>query len=224
MIIEQRVGGVILVFVLDRPFLIYLLSKLRNKNTVYPEFRRIMRKIGVFLGYEIANRINFEKTEVSTPLGKTDGLLLSEDIVLVAILRAALPLVEGFSEVFEGASIGFVVAKRIEKNSSEKGHFDVEISYINIPRIEKKILVIPDPMLATGSTIIAVIDKILEQGKPKRLIVCSVIASKYGISRVESTYPQVEIFTVSIDENLDSRGFIVPGLGDAGDRAFGTNS
>lgn len=141
--------------------------------------------------------------------------------MLIAILRAALPLVEGFSEVFEEAPIGFVVAKRKEKSGSESIDFDVEITYIKIPTIENRIVIIPDPMLATSSTLITVLDKILKYGKPKRIIFCGVIASKYGINRIKSVYPHVEIYTVAIDEKLDSHGFIVPGLGDAGDRAFG---
>jgi len=206
--------------ILKKPFLNQLLTKLRDKKTPYYVFRQTLKKMGIFMAYEIANDLEYREIKIRTPLSEASGFAMADNVVLIAILRAALPFVEGFLEVFEQARIGIVAARRIENQKSLE--FNVEIEYKNIPEIIDNIVIIPDPMLATGSTILATLRELFKMGWPRKTIVCSVIATKYGIDRILSKYPQIIIYTASIDKELNSKGYIIPGLGDAGDRAFGT--
>lgn len=175
------------------------------------------------MAYEIANDLSYKEIEVETPLGMAKGKIKQDEIVLVIVLRAALPLIHGMMEVFKDSYLGVIAAKRIENDGNHAGlDFGVEISYIKIPDINNKVIIVADPMLASGSTMISIISKLKELGKPKKIILATIIASRPGIERVMNNHSDVDIYTLAIDQKLNNYGYIVPGLGDAGDRAFGT--
>jgi uracil phosphoribosyltransferase len=213
------------VVVLDHPYIQEVLTILRNKYTSQIEFRKSMVKIGRMIGYELTRYMEKQRVEVETPVGKAEGVVIpdKDNILIVNVLRAAIPLVEGLLKAFPKARQGVISAKRIEDSIRGNDHmeFDVRIDYVNIPGIsEEDTVVVADPMLATGSTMNVVLDEVVKRGKPKRVIVLSVISTQTGIDKVLNVHPYVDIFTASIDKALNEKGYIVPGLGDAGDRSF----
>ncbi|MCL5788440.1 MAG: uracil phosphoribosyltransferase [Candidatus Marsarchaeota archaeon] len=211
--------------VLDRPFAKHILTQLRSVDTDQVNFRKNMVRLGRILGYEIADSLGSVEVEVQTPLARTKGTVIDslDRVVIVNVLRAATPLVEGLLKAFPSARQGVVVAKRIERSgSAPPAEMDVEIHYSRIPSIRAEdIVIVADPMLATASTVLKVIGLVEKQGTPKALYVVCVIASKYGIERLVTSKKNIRVFAVQVDPVLDERGYIVPGLGDAGDRAFG---
>lgn len=208
------------VSLIDHPYAHHVLTRLRDVSTQSLEFRKGLVKLGRIMGYEIARTFPKREVEARTPLGVAKGILLEDldKVVIVEVLRAAMPLVEGLLKAFPEAKIGVVAAKRREEG---EGEIDVDIYYVRLPEVEGKVVIAADPMLATGVTMKAVLGEVLKRGRPRRLLIASVIATPIGIERVLSAYPNAEIFAVAIDEELNRQGFIVPGLGDAGDRAFG---
>ncbi len=208
------------VFIVDHPYAQHVLTKLRDVRTSSLEFRKGLVKLGRILGYEIAKTFPKRGVVVHTPLGEAKGIVLDDldRVIIVEVLRAAMPLVEGLLKAFPEAKIGVIAAKRRE----EGGTIGVDVYYTRVPSVDNHVVIVADPMLATGVTLSSAIREVLKRGNPKRLITVSVIATPIGIERVLSTYPSAEIYTVAIDEILNKEGFIVPGLGDAGDRAFGS--
>jgi len=216
---------------ISNPVLQEILSRLRDKDTTPKLFRGLMRRAGMFIAYEISRELPMDEYVVKTPLGESKGIKVRDDlVVIIAVLRAALPLACGMLDVLSNASIGFISARRIEESIkiSEGGiEFDIDIGYVNIPNVKGRYVIISDPMLATASTILKVINFILSD-EPKKVMVASIIASKYGIERLEKELIRYKIsipialYTLAIDPELNDKGFIVPGLGDAGDRAFNT--
>ena len=194
------------------------LTTIRVEEIDRINFRGGIIEIGRWLAYELANTLEKEDVTIQTPLGTADGveIICEKDLVVVSVLRAAIPLVEGIMRVFKEAQYGVVGAWR-----NDEPPFPVEVGYFKLPSVEDKIVVVADPMLATGNTMNAILDRIQEKGTPRRLVVLNVIASKQGIKCVEDEHPQVEIYTCAVDEKLNQDGYIVPGLGDAGDKAFG---
>ena len=144
--------------------------------------------------------------------------------MIINILRAAFPFVEGLLKAFPHAKQGVISARRKEEKGMKNDSFDIEINYVKFPKITNEdVVIIADPMLATGSTLLGVMKCITEKNlKPKKLILLSVVSAKTGIDRIKKAYPNITIVTISIDSTLNSDGYIIPGLGDAGDRAFGT--
>ena len=209
--------------ILTHPYLQSLLTKLRDKNTKYSVFRDIVRDSGRYIAYEISRELDFKKVTVETPLGIAEGLVFCSDIVLIMILRASLPLVDGMMEIFKHARVGVVSAKRIEEKKENNTIFNVVIPYERIPDVDGKTVIIADPMLATATTMIEILKRVKERGKPKKLIIATLIASEYGVNRIERLHPDAQIYTLAIDKELNENGYIIPGLGDAGDRAFGTS-
>lgn len=213
-------------FLLSTPLSLHILTQLRNKDTDQINFRKGLVRLGRLIGYEIANTMDYEIVEVETPLGvKAKGVKIydMENVVIINILRAATPLVEGLLKAFPAARQGVITARRKEFTSSEPPkEMEVEISYEKIPKIKENVdnVIISDPMVATGSTMLKVIERIVKNN-PKRIYIASVIASEYGLRRILEKYPNIYFFTISIDPELNNSGYIVPGLGDAGDRAFG---
>jgi uracil phosphoribosyltransferase len=211
--------------ILDRPFARHILTKLRARETDQVNFRKNLVRLGRIIGYEIADSLECSEVTVETPLGKAKGVLISEldHVVIVNILRAATPLVEGLLKAFPSARQGVVVAKRREsvfKSPPEK--MDVDIYYSRVPDLKPDdVVIVADPMLATGSTILRALELVYAKGEPKKVFVASVIASRQGVERVLRWDRPVNIFVVEVDPLIDERGYIVPGLGDAGDRAFG---
>ncbi|QKQ99841.1 uracil phosphoribosyltransferase [Metallosphaera tengchongensis] len=217
------------IFLLDKPLFLHILTQLRDERTDQVAFRKGMVRLGRLIGYEIANRLDFEIVEVKTPIGvSTKGLVIRDidNILIVNILRAATPLVEGLLKAFPAAKQGVIAASRMEigesqTSSSPPTEMDVKISYEKMPKISSKdIAIIADPMIATASTMLSALRRV-SYANPRRIIIASVISSSYGIRRIQNHYPDVDIFTVSIDPEINLSGYIVPGLGDAGDRSFG---
>lgn len=207
--------------VVDNPYVQMLLTVLRDKGTDQQTFRETLRRVGELMGYELCRYLGTREVTVDTPLGRATGVDIPalRETVLISIMRASLPLTEGLLEVFSSAKVGFVVAKRREAENGISS-IDTEVYYVNVPNTEGKIVILADPMLATGSTIRRVLPRVLEHGKPKREIILTLISSEYGLRSIIREFPSVEVYTAAIDPHLDERGFIVPGLGDAGDRSF----
>ena len=203
----------------DSPYLMEVLTELRDKETDSIAFRKGLVKLGRYMGYEIIKTMDVEKVKIETPLEETEGIIVKDrkNVVIVTVLRAAVPLMEGLVKVFEHARIGIVSASR-----GKAPKFEIEMNYVKIPQITPEdTVIVADPMIATGSTLITVMEEIKKYGTPKRLIVLGVLAAPEGINRIKEQFAEAEIFVTQIDRELNSKGYILPGLGDAGDRAFG---
>ena len=203
----------------DSPFIMEVLTELRDKNTDSIGFRKGLVKLGRYMGYELTKTMDVEEIEVETPLERTKGTIVKDrrNVVIITVLRAAIPLMEGLIKVFEHARVGIVSASRGKAPS-----FEIEMNYIKIPNITPEdTVIVADPMIATGSTLIKVLSEVRRYGKPKRLLVLGVLAAPEGVSRIKGAFPEAEIFVAKVDRELNEKGYILPGLGDAGDRAFG---
>jgi uracil phosphoribosyltransferase len=204
------------------------LTKLRSVETEQVAFRKGLVKLGRICGYEIIDgRMETQYVEVQTPLETTMGERVKglDDVVIINVLRAATPFVEGLLKAFPRARQGVISASRDEEaGRNEAGEFPITIDYVKLPEInEEDTVIVADPMLATGSTMNAVLDHVTEQAPdPEHLIVLSAVSAPDGLIRVGEQFPEADLLTVAIDDHLDDNGFIVPGLGDAGDRAFRT--
>ncbi|MCU4802270.1 uracil phosphoribosyltransferase [Halobacteria archaeon HArc-gm2] len=204
------------------------LSTLRDVETEQVAFRKGLVRLGRICGYEIIDgRMETEYVEIQTPLTETMGERVKglDDVVIVNVLRAATPFVEGLLKAFPRARQGVISASRDEEaGQGEDGSFPISVDYVKMPEItEEDTVIVADPMLATGSTMVAVLDEILSGSpEPENLIVLSAVSAPPGLVRLNERFPDVDLLTVSIDDELDDDGFIVPGLGDAGDRAFRT--
>ncbi len=202
------------------------LTTIRDKKTQQVGFRKSVVKMGRIGGYESMELLNTEEIEIETPLGKCMGVAVvdKEKIVIINVLRAASPFVEGLLKAFPHAKQGVISARRKEEKGMKNDSFDIEINYAKFPEItDEDVVIIADPMLATGSTLLEIMKYITEgKQKPKKIILLSIISTKIGIDKIRKAYPDTIIVTVSIDPVLNSDGYIVPGLGDAGDRAFGS--
>lgn len=183
-------------------------------------FRRNLERIGEVIAYEISKTLDYKEIETTTPLATAKSNIPSEQPVIATILRAGLPLHTGVLNYFDKAENTFISAYR---KHGDQNNFEVEIEYLASPNIEGKTLIICDPMLATGSSMVLAYKAILEKGNPKKIHVVSVVASKKGVDFCLNNLPEnVDYWIGEIDANLDSKSYIVPGLGDAGDLAYGT--
>ena len=203
------------------------LSRLRSVETEQVAFRKGLVKLGRICGYEVIDgAMETEYVSITTPLEETTGERVKglDDVVIINVLRAATPFVEGLLKAFPRAKQGVISAGRDETaGMNDEGEFPITIDYTKLPEItEKDTVIVADPMLATGSTMCTVLDHVLADADPERLIVLSAVSAPPGLLRVGEAYPEADLLTVSIDDHLDENGFIVPGLGDAGDRAFRT--
>lgn len=181
-------------------------------------FRKNMERIGEIFAYEISKYITYSKQEVETPLGIAKCELPSDRIVLATILRAGLPLHNGLLSYLDRADNAFISAYR---QHHKDGTFEIKMQYITCPSIEDSVLILSDPMLATGASMQQSIEAILEYGKPKQIHVVVAIASSNGINYIQRHYPDVHLWVAAEDEELTAKSYIVPGLGDAGDLAYG---
>lgn len=185
-------------------------------------FRRNIERIGEIMAYEISKELRYRKIEVTTPLDVAEASVLDEEIVIATILRAGLPFHHGMLNYFEGAENAFVSAYRKYK---ETGHhtFDIHIEYIASPSIEGKTLILTDPMLATGSSMELTYRALLTKGIPARIHIATIISSRQAIDYCKENFPaeKTTIWTAAIDPELNESAYIVPGLGDAGDLAYG---
>ena len=181
-------------------------------------FRRNLERIGEVAAYEISKTLEYVEREVQTPLGISVCPVLREQPVLATILRAGLPLHQGLLNYFDRADNAFISAFR---KHNRDGSFEISLDYISCPEIENRVIIISDPMLATGSSLVKTIQYLREEGHPRQIHVVVAIACTVGIEYVQRSEPQVKIWCGAIDEELTAKGYIVPGLGDAGDLAFG---
>lgn len=207
----------------DQPSLVsQYMSELRNVNvqTDMLRFRRNLERIGEIMAYEMSKRMRYKTVDVQTPLGIAPSQVLDEEVVLATIFRAGIPFHKGFLDYFDHAQNAFVSAYRKYR---EKENFDVFIEYIASPRIDGKTLVIADPMLATGSSMELSYRALLTKGEPAHIHVASIIASRKAVDYVKSTFPEdtTTLWVGAIDEIINDHSYIVPGLGDAGDLAYG---
>lgn len=182
-------------------------------------FRRNCERLGEILAYEISKTLNYCSTNITTPLGELDMQLMNEQPVLATILRAGLPLHQGLLNYFDNADNAFVSAYR---KHHKDGSFVIEAEYMASPSLENRIVILSDPMLASGASIVEIYKLILQKGKPKQVHIVVLIASVEGIAFVKKHLPEnTTIWVGAIDEELTAHSYIVPGLGDAGDLAFG---
>jgi uracil phosphoribosyltransferase len=225
MTIEDRANTHIVTHALARD----TLSRIRDTGTEQVSFRKGLVKLGRICGYEIIDgAMETEYVPVTTPLTEMTGERVTglDNVVIINVLRAATPFVEGLLKAFPTARQGIISAGRNEEaGMNDDGAFPISIDYVKLPTITPDdTVIVADPMLATGSTMCAVLEHILnDQPEPANLFVLSAVSAPDGLLRVGEEFPEATLLTVSLDDHLDENGFIVPGLGDAGDRAFGTD-
>lgn len=206
----------------ERSVLNTFIAELRDE-TVQKDplrFRRNLERCGEVMAYELSKTFDYTEQEVISPLGIAHVDLANDKPVLATILRAGLPLHQGLLNYFDRADCAFVSAYR--KHRTGEDGFDIEVEYMSSPSLEDRVLIISDPMLATGRSMVLVYKALLRLGKPKALHIVSVIASAEGIEHVKSHLPaNTRIWIAAVDEEMTAQAYIVPGLGDAGDLAFG---
>lgn len=202
--------------VIQHPLVQNKLAKLRAKDTEHPEFRRLTKELTGFMLYEVLKDFPLKDIDVETPLMTTKAQVLAREISIVLILRAGLGMVDGLLELVPGARVGHIGLYRDEENLVPVQY------YLKLPEnIADTDVVIVDPMLATGGSAVDAINIVKERGVKNVRFVCMVAAPE-GVRNVREKHPDVPIFTAALDEKLDENGYILPGLGDAGDRLFGT--
>lgn len=184
-------------------------------------FRRNLERIGEVAAYEISKGLPFEEMEVQTPLGTASCKRLKAQPVIATILRAGLPMHQGLLNFFDKADNAFISAYRKHKRD---GSFDISLDYVSCPDLEGRVVIISDPMLATGASLVKTIQFLREEGHPAEIHVVVAIACTVGIEYILRTEPHCRVWCGDIDDELTAKGFIVPGLGDAGDLAFGVKA
>ena len=182
-------------------------------------FRRNMERIGEIAAYEISKLLPYNEVPVQTPMGEASCVELEGQPVLATILRAGIPLHQGLLNYFDRADNAFVAAYR---KHHRDGSFEIEQHYVTSPNLEGRALIIADPMLATGASLVLALENLTEEHEPSQIHIVTAIASTVGLEYVQRKFPQAHIWTGAIDEELTARGYIVPGLGDAGDLAYGS--
>jgi uracil phosphoribosyltransferase len=200
----------------------HFLSEIRNVNIQNDSmrFRRNIERIGEIMAYEMSKNMNYKSVEIQTPLGIKKTTEIEDKLVLCSILRAGLPLHLGFLNYFDRSENGFVSAYRYHKNNDAE--FEIKVEYQAVPNIDNKNLLLIDPMLATGQSMVAVYNKLLEKGIPKETHIAVVIAVPEGINYLKKHLPDnCHLWIATLDEKLNDKNYIVPGLGDAGDLAYG---
>jgi len=180
-------------------------------------FRKNIERLGEIMAYEISKELNFKTVDIQTPLAIKKQNLLSQQPVICTVMRAGLPFYNGFLNYFDRAESSFIGAWREESGDE----IEVKLNYLATPSLDNKDLIIVDPMLATGKSLVKAIDAIQKHGKPNRVFIAAIIASKTGVEYLQQKLPNAELFICDVDDILDHNSYIVPGLGDAGDLAFG---
>lgn len=198
------------------------MAELRDVNVQSDmmRFRRNLERIGEIMAFEISRTLRYDVTEINTPLAPARCHTIADSVVLATIFRAGLPFHQGFLSFFDHAENAFVSAYRKYK---EKENFDICIEYLASPRLDGKVLIIADPMLATGASMELSYRALLTKGNPAHIHVCSVVASQQAVDYVARTFPadRTTLWVAAIDPEINAHSYIVPGLGDAGDLAFG---
>ena len=184
-------------------------------------FRKNLERLGEFFAFEISKTLTYKEIETQTPLGIAKSSVLEQQPVLATILRAGLPMQQGLLNVFDRSDCAFITAYRKTKKS---GDFIIQMEHISAPDLEDKTVILIDPMLATGSSIVLCAKELLNTYKIKKLHIVSAIASTEGVKHVRANLPKADLWLGAIDDEMTTKSYIVPGLGDAGDLAFGTKS
>ena len=196
------------------------INELRNVEvqTDRMKFRRNMERIGEIAAFEISKKLDYKEVEITTPLDKIKVKEIAVQPVITTILRAGVPLFQGVLNYFDKADCGFVAAYR---KHDMNDYFSIKQDYLTCPNIEGRPLIVADPMLATGASLIEALKDLLTHGKPSQIHIVAAIASRQGAEAIRKAYPEAQIWIGAIDEELTSKGYITPGLGDAGDLSFG---
>ena len=196
------------------------INELRNVEvqTDRMKFRRNMERIGEIAAFEISKKMDYKEMEITTPLDKIKVKEIAVQPVITTILRAGVPLFQGVLNYFDKADCGFVAAYR---KHDMNDYFSIKQDYLTCPNIEGRPLIVADPMLATGASLIEALKDLLTHGKPSQIHIVAAIASRQGAEAIRTAYPEAHIWIGAIDEELTSKGYITPGLGDAGDLSFG---
>ena len=196
------------------------INELRNVEvqTDRMKFRRNMERIGEIAAFEISKKLDYKEMEITTPLDKIKVKEIAVQPVITTILRAGVPLFQGVLNYFDKADCGFVAAYR---KHDMNDYFSIKQDYLTCPNIEGRPLIVADPMFATGASLIEALKDLLTHGKPSQIHIVAAIASRQGAEAIRTAYPEAQIWIGAIDEELTSKGYITPGLGDAGDLSFG---
>ena len=205
------------IYLFEHPLIQHKLSILRDKNTPVKDFRELVREISMLMAYEVTRDLPLEEVEIETPICKTKvKRLQGEDIGIVPVLRAGLGMVDGMLELVPNAKVGHVGLYR-DPETKEPVEY-----YCKLPiDLDKRRMIIVDPMLATGGSSVAAIDLLKKKGATS-IALMNLIAAPEGVKVVQEAHPDVDIYIAAMDERLNEDAYIVPGLGDAGDRIFGT--
>ena len=206
----------------ENSILNHFLGQIRNVNVQHDSmrFRRNIERIGEVMAYELSKDLHYKNVAIQTPLGIKNTTEIKDKLVLCSILRAGLPLHLGFLNYFDNAENGFVSAYRHHPNND--AFFDILVEYQAVPNIENKTLLLIDPMLATGQSMVAVYEKLMQKGLPKEIHIAVIIAAPEGIAYLKNHLPdRCHLWVATLDEKLNDKNYIVPGLGDAGDLAYG---
>ena len=198
------------------------ISEIRDKEIQQDplRFRKNIERVGEVLSYEMSKTLSYKKITIKTPLGSKELLKVKDEIVLCSVLRAGLPLHQGILNYFDRAENAFISAFRHHPDGLDD--FEVIVKYFAAPNLDGKVLVLTDPMLATGKTLENVLKTLRSHGTPKQIHIISVIASKEGVNHVSNVFPKnTQLWVGAIDPKLSASGYIIPGLGDAGDLAYG---
>jgi len=199
----------------------HFLAEIRDVNIQKDSmrFRKNMERIGEIMAYELSKTLEYKSIDVQTPLGVKHTTTIADNVVLCSILRAGLALHQGFMNIFDTAENGFVSAYRHHPNNDD--YFEILVEYQAAPSFENKNLILIDPMLATGQSIVAVLNKLHLEQKPKEIHLAVVIAAPEGIAFLEENLPNnCHLWVAALDEKLNEKNYIIPGLGDAGDLAY----
>lgn len=202
--------------VIDHPFIAHLLTQMRDRNTPSLRFRQLMEQVGQFLAYEVARGLHYRACRVETPLEPFDGTKLALPLTIVPILRAGLGLADGMLKTLPEAHLGHIGMFRNEEDLRPVSYYE------KFPLdIAGGTVILVDPMLATGGTVIAAV-QLLKNHRCTDIRLACALAAPEGVKKVHAVHPDVSIYAAALDRQLDHRGYILPGLGDAGDRIFGT--
>ena len=199
----------------EHPLIEDVLSALRDKSTPPQDFRRLTKKLSSLLVFEASRDLPLRRVEIQTPLERTAGSRLDADIVLVPVLRAGMGMLDTLLELFPGASVGYVGLERDEQTAVARRY------YLKLPDLAERQVLLLDPMLATGGSALAAIEALREQGARSIRLLC-IVAAPEGVALLDRHCPDVTIYAAALDRELDERKYILPGLGDFGDRLFGT--
>ena len=202
--------------VMDHPLISHKVSILRSKDTTVKEFRALINEIALLMGYEATKDLKLTEIDVETPIIKTKGKIIEKQVALVPILRAGLGMVDALMSLIPAAKVGHIGLYR-DHETLEPVEY-----YCKLPAdIEQRQVLVLDPMLATGGSAAAAIEFVKQRGAKNIKLMC-IIAAPEGVEAIKKAHPDVDIYVAALDEKLNEHGYIVPGLGDAGDRIFGT--